>query len=91
MDSEYTIRPMRVEDWESLEKMEQEIFKDDTTRREQFITTPFFYNQIRLKYPALVMPAPGSLSSTKIWERPPKSATTPAAAPGTPNTGGDNN
>jgi ribosomal-protein-alanine N-acetyltransferase len=45
MYSEHSIRPMRVEDWEALHKMEQETFKDDSVSRDQFmrsISTRYF-------------------------------------------------
>jgi len=39
MDSEYTLRPMREEDYEALHEMEQDIFKEDSVTRDQFINS----------------------------------------------------
>ena len=37
VETEFTLRPMRVKDWEKLHEMEQEIFKEDSISRDQFI------------------------------------------------------
>ena len=39
MDSEFTIRPMRIEDWEAVYEIEQEIFKEDSVPRDRFINS----------------------------------------------------